>query len=101
MASNHSSIQVLHIMAALWIPAKPCTVNAIYSEHDLLCELAARVSDCHVQENLLQRGIAEKGLERTEAIDKILGAGGCNTSRYIDLGHQSMEYEMEFCAPAS
>ena len=34
-----------------------------------------------VQEKLIQRGIHEQGLERREAIDRILAMEGANTSR--------------------
>lgn len=34
-----------------------------------------------VQEKLIQRGIREQGLERREAIDRILAMEGANTSR--------------------
>ena len=40
-------------------------------------------ADGGVQEKLLQRGISEKGLERREAMDMILGAEGGNTTRYF------------------
>lgn len=40
---------------------------------------------CRVQEKLLQRGISEKGIERGEAVERILGAEGSNTTRYTQL----------------
>ena len=39
----------------------------------------------YVQEKLLQRGISEKGIERGEAVERILGAEGSNTTRYTQL----------------
>ena len=45
--------------------------------------ISTSAADGHVQEKLLQRGINEKGLERGEAVDMILGADGGNTTRYV------------------
>ena len=53
----------------------------ILHERELVALASDLAAPCCVQEKLIQRGIHEQGLERREAIDRILAMEGANTSR--------------------
>lgn len=44
-------------------------------------KIVAQYAMMHAQEKLMQQGVNENGLERREAMDRILGGDGGNTTR--------------------
>ncbi len=57
-----------------------------------------RCSLHELREKLRQRGVKEVGLERNEAVERVLAADGGTTSRWRTFSTQSRDY-MFACGP--